>query len=66
MKILDSINYTVSIPTDVEELDTMLDVYTYDWAVVLDFLCAVANKQGLHIDKRAVAHKMAEKYGLGE
>jgi hypothetical protein len=66
MKILQSVDYKIEVPTDVEELATLLDNYSPDWAMTLDFLCKVGERQGIHIDRRAVMHKMTEIYGFGE
>ena len=60
-KILD-IPYTISIPTDPQELATMLDLYSNDWATVLQFLSNVAHKQEVELDTIRVAQLIIEGY----
>lgn len=60
--MLESTRHVMSIPTDPEELATMLDSYALDWAVVLHFLDSVSSANGITIDTVAVRKIMLQKF----
>lgn len=62
-KILDSVDYVLDIPTNPEELATLLDSYALDWGTVLNFIDAVATRRGISIDRERVCEIMIRKYG---
>ena len=62
MNILESTQYIITIPTDSEELATLLENHAGDWAPVLDFLDDVSASQGIVINRREVAEIMRKKY----
>lgn len=55
--------YIIDIPTNPEELATMLDNYAQDWGMVLNFLDTVATRRGITLDVEAVCRIMKRKYG---
>lgn len=57
-------DYKLDIPTNPEELATMLDNYALDWGVVLDFLDTVATRRGITLDRGEVCRIMKDKYGV--
>lgn len=62
MNILESTQYIITIPTDSEELATLLDNHAGDWGEVLQFLEGLANTQGIVFKRREVAEIMRKKY----
>ena len=58
--------YMVDIPTNPEELATLLDNYAGDWGTVLGFMAKVARSRGIILDVDAVSKLMMKKYGIGE
>lgn len=55
--------YLIDIPTNPEELATLLDNYALDWGTVLNFLDTVATKRGIMLDVEAICRIMKRKYG---
>jgi len=62
MNILESTQYIITIPTDSEELATLLDNHAGDWGEVLQFLEGLALSQGIVFKRREVAEIMRKKY----
>lgn len=62
MNLLESTQYIITIPTDPEELATLLDDYALDWGTVLNFLDTVSNKNGIHLEVGTIRRIMTEKY----
>lgn len=62
MNILEGTQYIISLPTDSEDLASILDDYASDWVEALEFLNNYATSQGIVINKREVAEIMARKY----
>lgn len=62
MNILESTQYIITIPTDSEELATLLDNHAGDWGEVLQFLEGLAHSQGIVIKGREVGEIMRKKY----
>lgn len=56
-------DYMLDIPTNPEELATMLDNYALDWGTVLNFLDTVATRRGITLDTEKVCEIMKSKYG---
>lgn len=56
-------DYMLDIPTNPEELATLLDNYALDWGTVLNFLDTVATKRGVTLDVEEVSRIMKRKYG---
>lgn len=63
MNILEGTQYIITLPTDSDELATLLDNYANDWTIVLDFIDTVATKRGVTLDVREVSRIMKRKYG---
>lgn len=55
-------NYMIDIPSNPEELATLLDNYALDWGTVLVFLDRVATKRGIHLDSAKICEIMKRKY----
>ena len=55
--------YMIDIPTNPEELATLLDNYALDWGTTLSFLSSVARSRGMIIDVDTVSSIMKRKYG---
>lgn len=55
--------YMIDIPTDPEELATLLDNCALDWGTVLSFLDTVAVRRGITLNKDRVCEIMKSKYG---
>lgn len=62
MNILDSTQYIITIPTDPEELATLLDNCAHDWGVVLNFLATVSNRNGIQLEVGTISRIMIDKY----
>ena len=58
--------YMIDIPTNPEELATLLDSYALDWGTTLSFLAKVAATRGVVLDIDTVAKIMRNKYGIEE
>jgi hypothetical protein len=61
---LENINL-ICIPTDSDELAQLIADNSYDWSVVLDFLCEYSEKRGIMIRKQEVAEKILDLLGVG-
>lgn len=61
-KILESVDYMITIPTSSEEMATLLENHAADWTVVLRFLANVAHSQGIVVKQKEVADIMRRKY----
>lgn len=55
--------YMIDIPTNPEELATLLENYALDWGIALSFLASVAKGRGMTIDVDTVSNIMQRKYG---
>lgn len=62
MNILEGTQYIITLPTDSDELATLLDNYANDWTIVLDFIDTVSKRQGVIINRKEVAEKMRKMY----
>lgn len=62
MRILDSVDYKIEIPTDSDTLATWLDNYADDWGIVLRFIERVATRQNLIIKSLEVLEILRKKY----
>lgn len=62
MNILEGTQYIITLPTDSDELATLLDNYANDWAIVLDFIDTVSKRQGVIINRKEVAEKVRKMY----
>lgn len=62
MNILEGTQYIITIPTDSDELATLLDNYANDWTIVLDFIDTVSKRQGVIINRKEVAEKVRKMY----
>ena len=60
--ILENI-YMIDIPTNSEDLATLIYNNSYDWAVVLDFFDQVAKKRGIVIKTLEVADMIRQLNG---
>lgn len=58
--------YMIDIPTNPEELATLLDNYALDWGTTLNLLASVAKKRGVVLDVDTVSKLMQQKYGVIE
>lgn len=56
----------LNLPTDPEELATLLEVYAKDWSLVLDFLGKMAVRHGIILEVSKVRQIMTERYSEGE
>lgn len=56
--------YMIDIPTNPEELATLLDNYSGDWGINLSFLAKVARARGIILDVDTVSKIMMKKYGI--
>lgn len=56
----------IDIPTNPEELATLLDNYALDWGTTLNLLASVAKKRGVVLDVDTVSKLMQQKYGVIE
>lgn len=54
--------YVIDIPTNPEELATLLDDYAEDWGIVLKFLDTVSTKRGIMLDTHKICEIMKKKY----
>lgn len=61
-KILESVDYMITIPTSSEDVATLLENYAGDWAEVLSFLDRVSKSQGIVIKQKEIAGIMRRKY----
>jgi hypothetical protein len=57
--------WLICIPSDSDELAQMITNNSYDWSVVLDFLCEYSEKRGIMIRKQEVAEKILDLLGVG-
>ena len=57
-------HYMLDIPIDSEELAKIILQNTYDWAVVLDFICYLADGRQIVIKKQEVAEIIRHELGL--
>lgn len=62
MNILEGTQYIITLPTDSDELATLLDNYANDWTIVLDFIDTVSKRQGVIINRKEVAEKVRKMY----
>lgn len=60
--ILESTAYILTIPTDSEELATLLENHAGDWAPVLSFFESLAHSRCIALKSREVAEIMRKKY----
>lgn len=62
MNILEGTQYIITLPTDSDELATLLDNYANDRTIVLDFIDTVSKRQGVIINRKEVAEKVRKMY----
>lgn len=58
-------DYLISLPTDSDELASLIYENSGDWEVCLNFLATVAKKQGLILKTWDIAQKIREFIGEG-